>query len=208
MDVMIRRRMMMVEVGEPTPPTPLPYDAEVEYLENGGTQFIDTGIIANDTDVINCECMFLSKSGDNFVFGSGSQSTTGGLWAEIYNNKTWYVRFGSSTSANTNTGAGINALKVLVLKKNYFSVNGTRRLQPNYTSMPQITIKLFANNTNYTASHVRIYSFSVENGQGNKIIDFIPVRVGQVGYMYDRVSSQLYGNDGTGDFILGNDKNT
>ena len=35
--------------------------------------------------------------------------------------------------------------------------------------------------------------------------DFIPVRVGQVGYMYDRVSGELFGNDGTGDFILGPD---
>ena len=35
--------------------------------------------------------------------------------------------------------------------------------------------------------------------------NFIPVRVGQVGYMYDTVSGQLFGNDGTGDFILGPD---
>ena len=35
--------------------------------------------------------------------------------------------------------------------------------------------------------------------------DYIPVRVGQVGYMYDKVSGQLFGNSGTGNFILGND---
>ena len=34
---------------------------------------------------------------------------------------------------------------------------------------------------------------------------FIPVRVGTVGYMYDRVSGQLFGNQGTGDFVLGPD---
>lgn len=37
--------------------------------------------------------------------------------------------------------------------------------------------------------------------------DFIPVRVGQVGYLYDRVSGQLFGKYGTGDFIVGPDKN-
>ena len=37
-------------------------------------------------------------------------------------------------------------------------------------------------------------------------MDLIPVRVGQVGYMYDKVSRQLFGNSGTGNFILGNDK--
>jgi hypothetical protein len=36
--------------------------------------------------------------------------------------------------------------------------------------------------------------------------DFIPVRVGNVGYMYDKVSGQLFGNSGTGNFILGPDK--
>ena len=38
------------------------------------------------------------------------------------------------------------------------------------------------------------------------LLDLIPVRKGQVGYMYDRVSGQLFGNAGTGDFILGADK--
>ena len=33
----------------------------------------------------------------------------------------------------------------------------------------------------------------------------IPVRVGQVGYMYDKVSRELFGNQGSGNFTLGND---
>ena len=37
--------------------------------------------------------------------------------------------------------------------------------------------------------------------------DFIPVRIGQTGYLFDKVSRQLFGNSGTGNFILGPDKN-
>lgn len=37
-------------------------------------------------------------------------------------------------------------------------------------------------------------------------MDFIPVRKGNVGYMFDRVSGQLFGNAGTGAFIIGPDK--
>ena len=33
----------------------------------------------------------------------------------------------------------------------------------------------------------------------------IPVRVGNVGYMYDRVTRKLFGNAGTGNFTLGPD---
>ena len=38
------------------------------------------------------------------------------------------------------------------------------------------------------------------------IFDFIPVRVGDIGYLYDRMSGQLFGNQGTGAFIIGPDK--
>lgn len=36
-------------------------------------------------------------------------------------------------------------------------------------------------------------------------LDLIPVRCGAVGYMYDRVSGHLFGNAGTGNFIVGSD---
>ena len=37
--------------------------------------------------------------------------------------------------------------------------------------------------------------------------DLVPVRVGQVGYLFDRVSGELFGNAGTGAFVVGPDKN-
>jgi hypothetical protein len=53
-------------------------------------------------------------------------------------------------------------------------------------------------------SKAKVYYCKIWNG-GNLVFDAIPVRVGQVGYMYDRVSGQLFGNSGSGDFVLGND---
>ena len=50
-------------------------------------------------------------------------------------------------------------------------------------------------------SLLRIYS------NGVLVRDFIPVRKGTVGYLYDRVSGKLFGNAGSGDFVLGQDKN-
>jgi hypothetical protein len=47
----------------------------------------------------------------------------------------------------------------------------------------------------------------VYDAAGNILFDFIPVRKGTVGYMYDRVSGKLFGNAGSGDFVLGPDKN-
>lgn len=53
----------------------------------------------------------------------------------------------------------------------------------------------------------RLYYLQISEN-GTFVRDLIPVRVGTVGYMYDRVSGQLFGNSGTGNFILGNDKNS
>ena len=39
------------------------------------------------------------------------------------------------------------------------------------------------------------------------LIDMIPVRKDGVGYMYDKVTGNFFGNDGTGDFVVGPDKN-
>jgi hypothetical protein len=51
----------------------------------------------------------------------------------------------------------------------------------------------------------RIYYCQISQGV-NLVRDFIPVRVGNVGYMYDKISGKLFENQGTGNFILGPDK--
>ena len=56
-------------------------------------------------------------------------------------------------------------------------------------------------------SGTRIYSFELSLGS-ETILDFIPVRKGTFGYMYDRVSGQFFGNEGTGYFVIGPDKTT
>lgn len=53
----------------------------------------------------------------------------------------------------------------------------------------------------------RLYWFNAKHADGSPVCDLIPVRKGSTGYLYDRVSGRLYGNAGTGSFILGPDKN-
>lgn len=53
--------------------------------------------------------------------------------------------------------------------------------------------------------HLRIFNFSVWR-DGALLFDLIPVRRGNVGFMYDRVSGEFFGNKNVGDFIIGPDK--
>ena len=64
-----------------------------------------------------------------------------------------------------------------------------------------------ANGSTSEKTNGRISSCKIYHS-GAIVCDFIPVRVGTVGYMYDRVSGQLFSNQGTGAFVIGPDKTT
>ena len=63
-------------------------------------------------------------------------------------------------------------------------------------------IRLFGNGSAIGAIS-RIYSFYIKK-DGQYVMDLIPVAKKGVGYMYDKISGQYFGNDGTGSFTLPN----
>ena len=81
----------------------------------------------------------------------------------------------------------------------------------SYEFTTKTTALLFAENGNTAhggiyPGYLRIFSCQIIDTQTGKLrLDMIPVRVGSVGYMYDKVSGRLFGNAGTGDFVLGPD---
>ena len=180
---------------------PPPYDAKIEYLQSSGTQYIDTNIVVASSNEIIVDAQYLSKSGDNFLVGAPGFSGEGSIWMEIYSNTSYYVRFGSASSSNVTGDLNRHIFKI---KKNGYYVDGVLKLSPSYTSMPSRSLVIFGRNSYITKGNMKIYSMSIKNGN-DYIIDLIPVRKNGVGYMYDKVSGHLFGNDGTGDFILGPD---
>jgi hypothetical protein len=209
------------EPEPPTPPTPvLPYDAEVEYLSFDGNQYIDTLVTPNETIEAEVD-----------VVVTNTQGSTGLLSSRTSTN------FNVSSQSDLSLSIWTNGSKIALNDKNYDSgwkngiTNGIRFV----ASIKER--KLYVDNTLIaTSSSTTSYSFDVSYGllrghhaNGNwdtrkgvsgklygckiwknnvLVYDVIPVRVGQVGYMYDKVSRQLFGNAGTGAFTLGNDKNT
>jgi len=93
------------------------------------------------------------------------------------------------------------------------SLTGSNGGTINNTVMNQKTIYLFTaneddtqNSTHTGTSKIQLAWFKLSDSSNNLVFDMIPVRVGTVGYMYDKVSGKLFGNAGTGDFVLGADK--
>ena len=152
----------------------------------------------------NKKYAFGANSSDNktsVIFCNGGGSGTS------YAFQLWrYKHLHSTASDGWQTNAEIHELEIT----KSFQVDGVGRWTPgvndtDFTS--ERTLFLFAtHNTNdeYASSSMRVYACKI--WQNDVLVrDFIPVRKGQVGYMFDKVSGELFGNLGTGDFILGND---
>ena len=195
-------------------PEPLPYDAEVEYLESTGTQYIDTGYTPIIGDSIHIEFTHTSYNiGDNYrcLYSAGTGTYQlihlGCKSAAI--DGAYYKYFASGGAAEFNYHPALNTWYALDVNG-----NGTATID-NYTctSTPQnaldgnsTTLWLLLRRNNTSPFIGKIRRFWLENN-GVRKIDYISVRVGQVGYMYDKVSKQLFGNSGTGSFTIGNDVN-
>lgn len=197
-DLLQRRREMMGASGGS-----LPYDAEIEYLQGDGNAYIDLGVKGNLNAAIDVICE--TPATGTYECIAGSRSGNSNAITIIYGHNqanTW--RFGGKSASialsdNTSYTISIDKSRALVNGVLY-SLGQTS----SFTTDTNIQV-FFAGSTSLHKFTGKIYGLKFENE--TITMDLIPVRVGTTGYMYDRVSGTLFGNAGTGDFILGNDKN-
>lgn len=190
----------------------LPYDAEIEYLESSGTQWIDTGIIGiQPTDEFSMEVARLSTLAMVYGWKTVNRWYDLNLYHASWNQIEFAWGEGGTYihSALPNIGDfHLYHASVLSNRLHFFVDNidvGSIEVQTENNTMHGY---LFGRNENGSIgglSPLKIKNFTYKRS-GEYIIDFIPVRVGTIGYMYDKVSGQLFGNAGTGEFILGPDK--
>lgn len=192
----------------------LPYDAEVEYLESTGTQWIDTGIIPTTTTYVRCKFVNLSTTGEVII---GFHDTESNAW-RLFNVYSGQIFFDLPSNNNDNLrmnkssgGIVVNTLYEYELGNRYVKdlTTGVNILENATLSTRNGTNSIGVSGTKkggtrLVTSKNRFYYVQIYDG--SILFDGIPVRVGQIGYMYDRVSGELFGNSGTGSFILGSDK--
>jgi len=192
----------------------VPYDSEVEYLESIGRQFIRTGVLFDAlTDVIECEFAIVEARQYGTVFGANSRASGTELRFTFRQNGvtgTWQTQGCKFQSSVPYTAGGFYKIRVASQANGGSFINGTS----GYLSAPEVY--RFAGNGLYIFavddfsgqaawfSAARLYGFKITRS-GIPICDYIPVRKGSIGYLYDRASGQLFGNAGTGAFILGPD---
>lgn len=191
----------------------LPYDAEVEYLGFTGTQWINTEITGNrDTTVTIDLCP--TTSSNMVAFGYRSSATSKNISAIVstvniivdfgnYNNtrlsapysaNSWYNVYDSKSKREVTTVADGTSVSDTRTYSRTFTTASTLRIGYTGSTFP----------SGYT-NFIGLVGKCVIAKSGTTVRDYIPVRVGQVGYLYDKVSGELFGNAGTGNFTLGPD---
>ena len=150
----------------------------------------------------------LSKGGERDFFGNyGNALNYAGCFTNLGNDFVLqlgqpYVRYGYNDDERhthvydaVNRRAGIDGIYVDASNLNWNTTN-------NFYFFLFERVNNVGSAVNPSAN--RLYGAMFEK-EGETIRNFIPVRKGDVGYMYDLVSGQLFGNSGTGNFILGPD---
>lgn len=193
--------------------TPLPYDAEVEYIQTDGNAFIDTGIKCASTVNLDLNIYIPNHASIAFwVFGSRISSSSGQL--AFLNNisaNSCQWRFGNSYQIPS--GALSQGLYNFKTNKNTLTVGGRTITATNNNFTSNNNIYLLTLNVNgtpataNTAEGARLYPSKMYNSDG-LVRDYIAVRKDGVGYLYDKVSGELFGNaNSEGAFSYGADKN-
>lgn len=200
---------------------PLPYDAEVEYIESTGTQYIDTGIVP-DGKGTSVSCVFSNSVNGNFspiLWTRGANATDRAYCFEVEQNQQvrWdYANYGPMQRSNV---VPLNERATLTINDGTATVNGIQLIRESkeFTGAGPMILCNFCNYVNGVrqmisakANPVRMYSCKVFSS-GLLVRDFISVRVGSgssaVGYLYDKANptggplgNGLYGNaaDGQG----------
>ena len=206
-DVIARDKTKVLTINQ-LPNIPLPYDAEIEYLESTSKQLINTGVNGGTDVAYEIEFTALTQTVSYAqLWGSSRQENHA---PKVYRAATdyrveWYSD-GSERYVNS-TVIGTDAKHKAEYKNGSFFVDDTLIATPGILGFGSTNFCLFGYLPEPNLkSNLRLYSCKIWV-DAVLLRDMIPCRLEQVGYLYDKVSDQLFGNAGTDDFIMGPDVN-
>lgn len=186
------------------------YDAEVEYLENTGKNWIDVKYIpsGNDNDFYASFMPTGYVESNSVLFGSNLTSHKCYSVVRYGTNQQCSIKNGGYTPSSGAIDIPLNSkYDFTVLRDGYCKVNdfeATIDVSKNTGAETSMPVKIFSDGNTQRYTKGRIYYLKWV--KGNKVVlDLIPVRKDDEGFLYDKVSHKLYGAKGTGKLIIGPD---
>ena len=185
---------------------------KVEWLSSDGNQWINTGYHATNETRLEFRAMStVDQTGTRTVCGARQAGDAASVVCYLYIPTTTNARWATSTVRNMEATA--LSVHECICSKAGYSVDGTNvAFSASITGTATYPLYIFGYNNNGTGNggNIRMWSFVIKES-GVVVRDFVPVRftneLGQSeGAMYDRVSGQLFRNQGEGAFGIGPDK--
>ena len=180
----------------------------IEYLESTGTQYIDTGVVANETTEAEIEF----EEADNILFMVSTGGWNSNNFGIVAKSGAGYIVFYMNCDGYTNytVKSKISGNIKLLLDGIYFN---NERLGITSGNIPALTkfstthtIPLFARKWNNNISEKFAYKLKYLKIWQDYVLvrDFIPVLDSNgIPCMFDKVEKKFYYNAGTGQFIAG-----
>lgn len=200
-----------------------PYDAEVEYLESTGTQWIVTPMKFKDfpNAVIKASYGLDSGNSTNVPFWGAYASSNNGYNYASAGSSSCGWSLGSASTSFMSLGT-VKALRtqmsnfVVDVPNNRVYLNGVETINKPLTAWNGLRddvktsssiFYLFRDGRSRTTYMVGLKIGTMSCSlNGTMLFDYISVRKDGVGYFYDKVSKTLVPISGSGAFILGSDK--
>lgn len=172
-------------------PNPLPYDARVEYVESTGAQWVDTGINAFDWPYLEITCKVNGTYNNGSRFGMIGNSDRLNHWQGIAPKGTEGVYFrGYDVNITTISESATNDFITLIFdgpnRMAYAGQSSASLLGSGQKAGSRYGICAYIGNVSPIA--MSIASVKIGTSGANLLFDAIPVRVGNTGYLYDRVN--------------------
>jgi hypothetical protein len=194
----------------------LPYDAEVEYLESTGTQWIDT-----EVQPVSHSCVIrfqLTSYDGNQGYVAGSYNANNRrFYPCLFNGNVFYVLSPNNVALYTKPfDFQEHVVEYNMGSQGICRWDGTTIGSINATFSGEMRdLFVFANHSIAGADEylcAKVFSVEIRERMTDVIVrDLIPVRFTNEnnqteGAMYDKVTKQIFRNPGTGAFVIGPDK--
>lgn len=177
---------------------------EVEYIQSGGTQYIDTGINPKIKPRVVVNMMLLNSADKDYW---GNQAIDGSAYfANFASGILMYYRYGSTSSLNTGVSAPFNEFHewdvsdaIYLDKVKLYTTNNVYAYNAN-----QSNIYLFKSDRSY--GNFRASYFILYDGD-EKVREYYPCyrKSDNAIGLFDKVSNTFFPNLGSGVFLKGND---
>lgn len=199
----------------------LPYDAEVEYIASSGNQYIDTGVTTSERTNYIVDINVLSTEGSSTIIGArnGDPDNPSGL--SDYRLSVWVNGSGQIALNDKSYDSGWKNASLLgsryrvsvnhrtLFKDDTQIVYSTQGVYSSYSDSLTYGLLRCHGSNQWAVRSDRPVSSNVYGSVINDGIEqkrnYIPVRKGQIGYLYDTISGELFGSITSDAFSVGRD---